>query len=312
VDINFLGRTLFRQILRVFILGIFAAHWGIALAANEEKASTSYGVNRPQGKTYQAFPRVSTQQLRVVFYRSPQTKVDGVVSVFINDKYHTSLQSGAYSAICLTTFQLQLRTRVVTHGQALRPELEATTKFYLPKGRSHFLRLIDDETGRTHIEPVNEDIALTELRKTREQKHTINRVAHTEPCKEPDRGSPEEENFVVTIATDAIFGIGKTQINAISKKLQDELDHVAQKLSTQYQPFAHKQVLIIGHADDGKNEEENEKISKERAQAIKSYLVQKGVPLKDIVAEGMGSKDHTKTQTLSKRRVDIDAWVELN
>jgi flagellar motor protein MotB len=69
----------------------------------------------------------------------------------------------------------------------------------------------------------------------------------------------------------------------------DELDQLARELLEEAN--ASLRILIIGHTDNVGAELDNQKLSLLRAQTVKQYLVQKGVPAGRIECEGKGLKD---------------------
>jgi len=69
-------------------------------------------------------------------------------------------------------------------------------------------------------------------------------------------------------------------------------------------------IRIEGHADAQGPEEYNEELSLRRAQAVKSFLVQRGVPEERLSVEGHGEKDPIATNDTpegraNNRRVEI-------
>ena len=83
------------------------------------------------------------------------------------------------------------------------------------------------------------------------------------------------------------------------------------------------EIVAIGHTDRIGPESYNEKLSERRAQAVKEYLVQKGVSEQRIVTEGKGEQNPVTGQDCSKmkgrkliqcfepdRRVEIEVFGE--
>jgi OOP family OmpA-OmpF porin len=77
------------------------------------------------------------------------------------------------------------------------------------------------------------------------------------------------------------FDSGSSNIRATSTGL---LDEVAQRIAK----LGSKTVEVIGHTDNEGNPNNNLILSRARAEAVKAYLVQKGIAAQRIVTNGMG------------------------
>jgi OOP family OmpA-OmpF porin len=94
---------------------------------------------------------------------------------------------------------------------------------------------------------------------------------------------PEDEKKVLKDAYDNLqFELGKATIKPISFPA---LDVLAQTLKD----ASDWKLRIIGHTDNTGTEPFNLKLSKSRAEAVKSYLVSKGIDASRITTEGLGS-----------------------
>jgi outer membrane protein OmpA-like peptidoglycan-associated protein len=106
------------------------------------------------------------------------------------------------------------------------------------------------------------------------------------------------------IKEQVFFATGKSVIQTRSFKM---LDQVAQVL--QQHPEVDKMV-IEGHTDDRGNAEANRKLSQARAEAVKGYLVSKGVAPSRLEAKGYGpdralASNKTEKGRAANRRVEF-------
>lgn len=85
----------------------------------------------------------------------------------------------------------------------------------------------------------------------------------------------------ITLAADALFDFNKATLRAEGKA---KLDEVASKLGD----FKLEAIIATGHADRFGSDAYNQKLSEKRANAVKDYLVGKGVDANRIFAEGKG------------------------
>jgi OmpA-OmpF porin, OOP family len=117
-----------------------------------------------------------------------------------------------------------------------------------------------------------------------------------EPMEEPRTLEPEPEPVAApppppppapmtkttTLAADTLFALGSFQLRPTAKA---KLDEFAGELDQ----FDYQRIHITGHTDPTGSAQLNERLSRQRAEAVKRYLVTKGLPATKIVTEGMGS-----------------------
>jgi OOP family OmpA-OmpF porin len=122
-----------------------------------------------------------------------------------------------------------------------------------------------------------------------------------EPKPEP---KPKPVAEKVTFAADVNFDFDKATIKPAGKS---KLDDLASKVGT----VNLEVVIAIGHADEIGSDEYNQKLSVRRAEAVKAYLVSKGIEANRIYTEGKGKKqpiasNKTKEGRAKNRRVEIE------
>jgi len=91
----------------------------------------------------------------------------------------------------------------------------------------------------------------------------------------------------VTLSGEALFPFGKSGIGQISKEGRAKLDALAQGLK-QWKSI--DRIDVVGHTDRIGNPEYNDKLSRERAQNIRTYLIKQGLPADRVVASGRGGR----------------------
>ena len=106
--------------------------------------------------------------------------------------------------------------------------------------------------------------------------------------------APKACNFSHALQTDATFAFNKADLNAAGK---DQIDkNVIAKLGN---CASVKLMLITGHTDRIGSHEYNQKLSEKRAEAVKAYLVGKGVKADSMETMGAG-----KTQAVPGVKCD--------
>ena len=108
----------------------------------------------------------------------------------------------------------------------------------------------------------------------------------------------------VRLSADALFDFDKSDL-----KMEgiDSLSRFSARLKT----MQIDKVSAVGHTDSIGSEAYNDKLSKARAEAVKSYLVKQGIDANKVQASGMGelqpvADNATKEGRAKNRRVDVE------
>jgi OOP family OmpA-OmpF porin len=110
----------------------------------------------------------------------------------------------------------------------------------------------------------------------------------------------EEVNF----AGDALFDSGKSDLKPAGKAKLDELTSKLKSMKVEA-------ISLTGHTDSKGSATLNEKLSMRRAEAVKTYLVAKGVEANRIHTSGKGAtkpiaSNKTEAGRAQNRRVEIE------
>ena len=92
----------------------------------------------------------------------------------------------------------------------------------------------------------------------------------------------ESRGMVITLSGGVLFATGKYDLLPIAR---DKLDEVAKALIDQ----GYKSMLVEGHTDSKGKASDNDTLSLKRAEAVRTYLVSRGIPSDKIRASGLGS-----------------------
>jgi OOP family OmpA-OmpF porin len=108
----------------------------------------------------------------------------------------------------------------------------------------------------------------------------------------------------VTFAADTFFDFDKATLKPDGKAKLDDLTSKLQGMNLEV-------VIAVGHTDSVGNPNYNQKLSVRRAEAVKSYLVSKGIEANRVYTEGKGEKqpvaDNKSAAGRAKnRRVEIE------
>nr|WP_315216951.1 OmpA family protein [uncultured Duganella sp.] len=108
----------------------------------------------------------------------------------------------------------------------------------------------------------------------------------------------------VSFAADAFFDFDKAVLKPEGKA---KLDDVTSKLSS----INLEVIIAVGHTDSVGSDEYNQKLSIRRAEAVKAYIISKGVDANRVYTEGKGEKqpvadNKTAEGRAKNRRVEIE------
>ncbi len=108
----------------------------------------------------------------------------------------------------------------------------------------------------------------------------------------------------MTYAADAFFDFDKSVLKPEGKAKLDDLVSKVKAINLEV-------IIAVGHTDWIGTDAYNQKLSVRRAEAVKAYLVSKGIEKNRIYTEGKGEKqpvadNRTKEGRAKNRRVEIE------
>lgn len=259
-------------------------------------AQSSQDIAMPLGDAFKVPNLLVKHQTRIVLYRNIEDASLGAVSVYINGDYHASLQRGAFTELCIAPYPIEVSARTVDTEQPFRNDYDVVNSLTLLGGTEVFVRVLKDSKGRALMVRMPPEKALQELVRTRAQMHTISRVSQAQPCQDLPKTAPSIKVTTksvrsITLNADALFLFGKSNVQSIPPKGRRMLDHLIDRIKTEFSSGKSVDIRIIGHADSYGADAGNLKLSKQRAAAIKIYFVEGGLLPGSITTDGLGNKD---------------------
>lgn len=124
------------------------------------------------------------------------------------------------------------------------------------------------------------------------------------PAPAPVAVAPVPTSEKVTYAADAFFDFDKATLKPEGKAKLDEIVAGLQNMDVEV-------VVAVGHTDSVGAEAYNLKLSERRAEAVKAYLVSKGVDPQKVYTEGKGEaqpigNNKTREGRAKNRRVELE------
>jgi outer membrane protein OmpA-like peptidoglycan-associated protein len=114
----------------------------------------------------------------------------------------------------------------------------------------------------------------------------------------------ESRGTVITLDGSVLFVSGKAELLPIARRKLDEVAKVLNDTNSD------QQISVEGYTDSQGSDDFNQRLSQDRADAVRSYLVQQGVPSQRITAVGKGeaspiASNDTAEGRANNRRVEI-------
>jgi OOP family OmpA-OmpF porin len=268
---------------------------GLSFAALAQNYYTAPGSPINQfGQRFAQAGQVVDQQSRMVFYRTRESSsLPGAASIYVNGAYHASLIPGGYSELCLPPGNAELGIKTVEVGTNVKENLDTITAIRNAGAQSQYFRVQEAGRGRQVLQPVQVAQALREIEGTREQTHTISRVPGAAECTINRNPAPAAAQ-TITLAADALFAFGRSDLAAMSPTGRASLDALISRLRGEYIQL--ERMNIIGHADPLGQPGPNERLSLQRANTVQQYLAQAGLGNVRMSSEGRGDREPVATQ----------------
>lgn len=239
------------------------------------------------GDPFKQLSAVSDKQSRIVLYRMEDGR-SGATSIFIDERYHGSLVPGAWSQLCYGSGSAEIGARQMQAATASgKDRYDSISVVSLLPGKVYYLR-VDMRNSQPVLRPVTSNQALQEISNTREQLHTVSRVAQV--CQDVTTPEPSQ---AYTLAADTLFAFDRADRAGMTDAGTRAIDVLLSRLRNDYSRIDSLQ--LMGHADPLGQPARNERLALERAQTVRDYIAQSGSQPGVITAEGRGSREPVVT-----------------
>lgn len=283
----------------LFVLLSAFAGWGQAQGLGAVVSAVG-SVEQPLGDEYAQAPKANSQLSRITVYRPLKSAGSGVTRLELDGQYHTSLQVGGFTQVCVAPSTVQWLARVVQGGVS-NPSLQVASLKLSPQAQTEwFVRVLVQANGSPAFSVVAPEVAAAELAGVRRQVHAVSRVTQARDCLEPAAVVPavaavsEQPKLIekesITLGAAALFPYGKSSLNYLSDEGRAALDLMVARLQNTYRNEDNVRIHVTGHTDPIGDSQVNQRLSEQRALAVREYLLEEGLKNRRITAEGVGSQ----------------------
>lgn len=237
------------------------------------------------GESWRSLSPVSTEQTRVVYYRSAAETQNGPANIYVDGEFHTSLLPGGFTVFCLAPGIHSLGSYVKDaphyqgkQAQAWRDKLGA--------GRTYYIRASLDTTGRPLVTAQGDaEQALSGLR---QQKHLLSRASSVQQCQAGSAVVYDNYAF----SGDLLFRFSRAADSDLSSSGREAIAQFAAMLKQKN--ATDKKIVVTGFTDPIGDEKANMRLGQRRADTVKDMLVRSGIPATNITTQSMGESRVTQ------------------
>lgn len=229
-----------------------------------------------------AAAEIPAKQANLVFFRNEDGKAEQTaVNIGINDRYQASLRGGAYTEILSCAFKTVVSTEVT--GRKINNLQEDGLPYRFEEGKNYYFEVVVDEQGVAKANSVSEAVALAQLKGKPLQAHTISRVVEPNCLQEPAPVVPEPPAEKQVLEDIYLFDF---DVRTLSVFEQNRAKEFAQKVSAAN--IDNYKLYISGYADPMGVSTYNQKLSDDRAVAVRNAYISYGLPAERMVMDSFG------------------------
>ncbi len=129
-----------------------------------------------------------------------------------------------------------------------------------------------------------------------------------EVLKPAARSTAKVEHF--SLSADALFAFDKSALDDVKPEGRVQLNRLAKKVLSRGDKVG--AVSVLGYTDRLGSDDYNRQLSQKRADTVKAYLVEQGVPAGIVTAEGRGKDAAVATDCHQARRAELIACLAPN
>lgn len=252
---------------------------------------------------------VDTDETRLVFIRKNDDDVEQTsANVAINDRFQVSLHPGNYTVVnsCVGTNQISAHATGFKDNNLLADKKD----YQLIGGQTYFFYVDMDDTGKSTLDQITPESALSLLDTKRYQTHQISRVVPN--CPAPVVTPPPIVQPTVPVLAEKVTIELEVLFETDKSIVRPEYYAKISELAAFMTKYPNTVVTIEGHTDSRASDSYNQALSQRRVDAVKQVLItQFSVMPERLTAIGYGesqpraSNDNAAGRQLNRRVVAV-------
>jgi outer membrane protein OmpA-like peptidoglycan-associated protein len=115
---------------------------------------------------------------------------------------------------------------------------------------------------------------------------------------------PSEGEIEVRLTNDILFDLNSAALRSASRTTLNEL-------ASNFAQYPDNQIIVEGHTDSSGTDAHNQRLSEQRAGNVADYLIDHGVPARNVVVYGYGESDPKSSNDTAEGR-QLNRRVEIH
>lgn len=233
------------------------------------------------GAAYQPVASVVPSQAQVIYYRTNEVTGPDAAHVYVDGEYQSALLTGMYTTFCVPSGEHSLGAFLKDAPYYKGKEMQPYRDNFVG-GKTYFVKVDGNSSGMPIV--VSTQQASSELKGLRAQIHTLNRASAVEQCRYT--GS---ETMDYALSSDVLFNFGKSGRNDITQQGNQAINELIGKINKDGVQL--NRIQVIGHTDPIGKPATNMRLGQQRANTVRTLLIQGGLPAHNLSASSKGSEE---------------------
>ena len=115
---------------------------------------------------------------------------------------------------------------------------------------------------------------------------------------------PSEGEIEVRLTSDILFDLNSAALRSTSRSTLNDL-------AANFAQYPDNQIIVEGHTDSSGTDAHNQRLSEQRAGNVADYLIDRGVPARNVVVYGYGESDPKSSNDTPEGR-QLNRRVEIH
>lgn len=233
------------------------------------------------GAAYQPVASVPASQAQIVYYRTSQVAGSDATHIYVDGEYQSALLPGMFTTFCVAPGNHSLGG-FMKDEPYYRGKQAQQYRDTFAGGKTYYVKVDSDSLGRPL--QVNLQQAQRELKDLKAQAHTLSRASAVENCR-----YTAQQTMDYTLSSDVLFNFGKAGRNDISGQGRQAISELIGKLNKDGVQL--NRIQVIGHTDPIGKAATNLRLGQQRANTVRTLLIEGGLPARNLSASSAGSNE---------------------